>query len=93
MRRAAKVDTNQAAIVAALRQAGYGVQSLAAVGGGCPDLLVAAGTRNVLLEVKRPKRGVFTSDQLRWWAAWPGELHVVRTPDEAAQAMRRRKCR
>ena len=40
MRFAARVDGNQTAIVAALRKAGCNVLSLAAIGRGCPDLLV-----------------------------------------------------
>ena len=40
MRRAAKVDATQAAIVTALRAAGCKVLSLAACGKGVPDLLV-----------------------------------------------------
>ena len=40
MRRAAKIDSNHAEIVAALRGIGAYVMSLASVGGGCPDLLV-----------------------------------------------------
>lgn len=40
MRRAARTDANQTAIVEALRKCGASVQSLAAVGKGVPDLLV-----------------------------------------------------
>lgn len=40
MRRAAKVDANHEQVVTALRAAGASVLSLAAVGNGCPDLLV-----------------------------------------------------
>ena len=54
MRRAAHVDANQPAIVQALLEAGYTVQSLAGVGCGCPDLVVGARRLNVLLEVKNP---------------------------------------
>ena len=43
MRRAARIDDNQIAIVKALRKAGCSVLSLAAVGNGCPDLLVFRG--------------------------------------------------
>jgi hypothetical protein len=50
MRRAAKVDANQTEIVQALRQIGAVVQSLAAVGNGCPDLLVGYRNRLFLLE-------------------------------------------
>ena len=39
MRRAARTDENHTAIVQALLDAGCSVQSLAAVGCGCPDLL------------------------------------------------------
>jgi hypothetical protein len=52
MRRAAKVDANQTEIVQALRQIGAVVQSLAAVGNGCPDLLVGYRNRLFLLELK-----------------------------------------
>jgi len=40
MRRTAKVDANHREIVDALRRIGAGVQSLAGVGNGVPDLLV-----------------------------------------------------
>ena len=40
MRRAARVDRNQAEIVVALRAGGASVQPLHAVGKGVPDLLV-----------------------------------------------------
>ena len=56
MRRAAKIDANQAAIVKALRQLGCTVQSLAAVGDGVPDLLVGAFGTTLLMEVKDPKQ-------------------------------------
>ena len=48
MRRAARVDANQSAIIEALRSAGAGVEVL-----GLPlDLLVSAGGRWGILEVK-----------------------------------------
>lgn len=52
MRQRARIDDNQPQIVTALRAAGADVQSLAAVGKGVPDLLVAYGNANHLLEVK-----------------------------------------
>lgn len=55
MRRAAKVDANQAAIVGALRACGAQVLSLAAIGKGCPDLLILHRGRYQLLEVKNLK--------------------------------------
>ena len=54
MRRAAKVDANHAAIVGALRACGAQVLSLAAVGKGCPDLLIQHRGRLQLIEIKNP---------------------------------------
>lgn len=57
MRRAAKVDLNHGAVVDALRAKGYLVLSLAAIGKGCPDLLVCHpfSLNYFLLEVKNPE--------------------------------------
>jgi len=86
VRRRARVDNNHADIVAALRQIGCSVQSLASVGAGCPDLLVGYRGRNVLLEVKAPK-GTATSDQLTWGAGWRGQAGIVRTVEEAQRVV------
>ena len=84
MRRAAKVDKNQAEIVAALRQAGVQVQSLAAIGRGVPDLLCSRAMRVWLIEVKDGK-GDLTPAQRAWHALWP--VHVVRSPEEALRVV------
>lgn len=71
MRRAAKVDANQAEVVAALRQAGAGVTLLHQVGGGCPDLLVGIhgcwGVIEVKDGAKPPSARKRTPAQIRWW--------------------------
>ena len=81
MRRAAKVDANQADIVAALRMAGATVQPLHAVGKGCPDLLVGYQRVNYLLEVKDgskvPSAQKLTDDQVEWHELWRGQAAVV----------------
>jgi len=68
MRRAARIDANQPAIIAALRSIGATVQPLHAVGGGCPDLLVGLRGRNILMEVKDgarpPSERRLTADQV-----------------------------
>lgn len=86
----AKVDGNQREIVEALEAIpGVRVQSLAAVGGGCPDLLVSIKGRNLLLEVKVPngprakKRWVLTEDQALWHELWTGQVEVVASVAEA----------
>jgi hypothetical protein len=87
MRRAAKVDRNQAEIVAALRAAGASVQSLAAIGAGCPDLLVGFRGKNMLMEVKdglKPPSGrMLKPDQVEWHIGWRGHAQVVNSADEA----------
>lgn len=81
MRRAAKVDRNQPEIVEALRQAGATVQSLHAVGEGCPDLLVGFRGVNYTLEVKDgnkpPSRRELTPEQVKWHGGWNGRVSVV----------------
>jgi Holliday junction resolvase len=84
MRRAARVDNNQGAIVEALRKAGISVVSLASLGRGVPDILAASGTDAWLIEIKSPK-GKLTAHQVDWILNWPGVVHIVRTPDEALQ--------
>jgi hypothetical protein len=88
MRRRARVDTNHAEIVDALRSAGCSVQTLASVGRGVPDLIVGYAGRNVLLEVKRGT-GTSTADQVEWAAGWVGQYAVVRSAEEAIAAVHR----
>lgn len=82
MRRAAKVDLNQAEVVEALRSAGVSVQSTAAIGKGFPDLIAARGDRAWTIEVKGPD-GKLTPDQVKFIAAWRGVVHIVRSAEEA----------
>ena len=90
---ARKVDTNQAAIVAALRQVGAEVQPLHTLGGGVPDLLVAFRGANYLLEVKdgdkSPSKQALTPDEAAWHARWlrKGQVAIVKTIDEALRAI------
>jgi Holliday junction resolvase len=74
VRRRGRIDANQPEIVKALRKAGANVLSLASVGDGCPDLLVARGGRMILMEIKdgtrKPSEQELTDDErlfhLRW---------------------------
>ena len=87
MRRAAKIDANQTAIVEALRAVGCSVQSLAELGGGVPDLLIGYKHQNILIEVKDSAQPLskrkFTPDQKKWHAAWKGRAHLVETIEQA----------
>ena len=88
MRRAAKIDANQEAVVIALRAAGTKVQSLAAIGKGVPDLLCQYEGTFYLIEVKdgrkTPSQRKLTEDQVKWHEEWKSAfLGVVESPDEA----------
>jgi Holliday junction resolvase len=93
MRRAAKVDANQEQVVSALRAAGASVQSLAAIGKGCPDLLVGYQGYTMLMEVKDgakpPSARRLTDDQVTWHGAWRGSAVAVVDGPEAALRMLR----
>lgn len=101
MRRAARVDPNQGAIVTALRSVGATVQPLHTVGDGCPDLVVGWRGANFLLEVKEQpgvkggssKKGQrLNEDQERWHREWRGQRAVVRTIDDAFDAIGVPRC-
>ena len=91
MRRAAKVDANQEQIVSALRAAGAVVQSLAAIGSGVPDLLVAFRGNLFLLECKdgskAPSKQKLTDKQVKWHQAWGALVEVVNSPEAALRAI------
>lgn len=94
MRRAAKVDSNHGEIVKALREAGCGVLSLAAIGKGCPDLLAHGPSYPWplhLLEIKDgsrpPSDRKLTKDQQDFHAKWKGPIHVVSSVGEALFAL------
>jgi hypothetical protein len=92
LRRFAKIDDNQHDIVKALRKAGATVQSLAAIGDGCPDLLVGICGRTVLMEIKDgskpPSKQALTPEQLKWHGAWQGgTLQVVNDVEGALRVV------
>ena len=92
MRRDAKVDANQADIVAALRSIGCTVQTLHTVGKGCPDLLVGFKGQTLLMEVKDGRRPPsdrkLTPDQREWHAAWAGApVFIVTDVTQAAEVV------
>jgi len=84
--RAARVDQNQASIVKALRVAGATVQHLHKVGEGCPDLLVGFKCENYLMECKLVDTSL-NDKQIKWHCEWRGHVFVVRSVDEALDAI------
>lgn len=91
MRLKARIDANHAAVVNALRKAGCSVQSLAALGKGVPDLLVARCGNNVLLEVKDgvkpPSQRKLTDDEREWHVKWNAPVYTVNSIEEALRAV------
>ena len=101
MRRAARTDANQKAIVAALRKAGFSVAITSQLGNGFPDLVVSGrhwargGTWTMLMEVKdgskAPSERRLTAAEMRFAADWQGEYTIVESPEEALDIMLGRK--
>lgn len=89
MRRAAAVDANQGEIVEALRRIGASVKPIHRVGEGVPDLLVGDRGRNYLVEVKDgdkiPSQQKLTPDEQEFHDTWRGQVHIIRSVDEALQ--------
>ena len=77
-----RTDNNQKEIVDALRKAGASVQSLASQGHGTPDILCGFRKNNYLFEVKN-ENGKLTEDERLWHLNWNGEVHIIRTSEEA----------
>ena len=94
MKRAARIDANQPAVVKAFRSCGATVQHLHTVGKGCPDLVVgmhtANGARiNLLIEIKDGDKPAgqqkLTPDEQKWHDEWAGSVDIVRSADEAIE--------
>jgi hypothetical protein len=79
-------DSNLAPIVKALTDAGALVTRIRGVK-GLPDLLALHRGRLFLAEVKTPK-GRLSEAQERFHAVW-GCVHVLRSPEEAIEMLRR----
>ena len=70
MRKYGRVDDNQKSIVSSLRKCGAFVQSLASVGNGTPDILVAYRGKWMVCEIKDgskpPSKRRLTEDEAQW---------------------------
>lgn len=87
----ARADRNQAAVVKALRKAGYHVAHTYTVGKGFPDLAVSKNGLTVLLEVKdgskAPSARRLTGDELSFFAECDGAVYKVETGEHAIRVM------
>ncbi len=95
MRRAARTDGNQQAIIDRLKSCGVSVEVI----GKPVDLLICCRGETSLMECKSPRptseggsHGL-TKDQVEFIARWPGAVHIVASPDEAVRAVMPEACR
>lgn len=87
MRKFGRTDANHTQIVKTFREMGCSVQSLASIGGGCPDLMVGRCSKMVLVEVKdgakSPSQRRLTPDEEQWHFKWKSEVHIITSVEEA----------
>jgi Holliday junction resolvase len=84
----ARIDSNHKEIVAALRQVGATVVSLAEMKHGIPDILVGYNGETILMEIKRDAKAKFTPDQLDFLSKWKGgAISRVDSVDAAIRAL------
>jgi hypothetical protein len=91
MRRAAKVDNNQACIVAAFRGMGASVRHTHMIGEGFPDIAVGYANKTVLVEIKDgslpPSKRKLTPDEKHFHDLWRGAVAIVETTDDVIELM------
>jgi len=86
MKQRARVDKNHPELVACLRKLGCSVLSLAAVGFGCPDLLISYQKQCYLVEVK-DTGGTLRESQKEFMRTWGSPVFVVRSKEECVSLL------
>jgi hypothetical protein len=92
-----RIDDNQGDIVSGLRRVGADVQSLAAVGKGCVDALVAFRGRWYVAEIKDgskpPSRRKLTEAETIWHERFSkiAPVHIWASLDEALETIGAKK--
>ena len=91
MRRAAKVDGNQNAIVSDLRKLGCSVAITSALGKGFPDIVVGLRGRNYLFEIKDPaqppSKQRLTPDERDFAGDWFGQYSVITSVEDVFKSI------
>jgi len=92
MRRKSKVDTNQPAIVAALRELGCSVSHTHTLGRGFPDICFGYHGQTFLAEIKDgslpPSKRVLTEDEEKWHTGWLGQVAIFESVDDVVEFLR-----
>ena len=91
MRRKSRVDSNQPVIVTALRRVGATVTPTHMVGAGFPDIVCGFRGVTYTMEIKDgalpPSARKLTPDEARWHSMWAGHKCIVKSPEEALEAI------
>lgn len=86
MRRIARIDANQPALVSELRAAGFRVSVVSMLGGGHADLIVARNGVMRWVEVKNPdmppSARALTEAEAKWQAEWSGYVITVERAEQ-----------
>jgi hypothetical protein len=77
MRRAARTDSNHAAIRDELRDMGFEVFDTHALGNGYPDLHVSKNGWSALVEVKASVKATLTPDEWDFHRRWQGLVIIA----------------
>ena len=81
MRKHGRVDDNQKAIIALLRDLNCSVISTASLGNGFPDIIVGVGGENFLFELKNPNKPKsakkLTEAEQKWHEEWREQVATV----------------
>lgn len=89
MRRAGRVDANQAEIVSDLRDVGASVAVTSNMGGGFPDIVIGYRGINYLFEIKDgnkpPSARQLTDAEKEFHITWRGAIYVINNSDEALE--------
>lgn len=91
MRRAARIDDNQNAIVECFRALGASVAVTSSLGGGFVDIVVGAHGKNCLVEIKDgdkpPSARTLTKHEQKFHEEWQGMVAVVESESDCYQLM------
>lgn len=87
MRHRPRTDRNHGDIVKALRQAGCSVLSMASLGNGVVDILIAKNGHLALAEIKdgeaSPSKRKLTPDQVKWISQWKSKIFLLQSVEDA----------
>lgn len=93
MRRAAKIDANQPALVGALRSMGATVEITSSAHDGFPDIVVGYRGVTVLVEIKdgslAPSKRKLTPAQIELHNRFAGAITIIETLGQAALLIQR----